>query len=124
MTSHDERRFRTRCRRPLLALLGLSLVAGCVAPTRTSTPPAPPPQLLGSAELAIPRSCDVTPGAVYRTNFNVQRDGHVSDPSSENGDGCVQQALRDWVATFNYAPLPVVTPVAFDWMIVTASRNN
>ncbi len=124
MTTHDERRLRTRCWRPLLALLGLSLVAGCVAPTRISAPPAPPPQLLGAAEIDIPLSCEVTPGAVYRTNFKVQSDGHVSDAISEAGDGCVQRALRDWVATFSYAPLPEATAVAFDWMLVTATRND
>jgi hypothetical protein len=61
---------------------------------------------------------------MYRTNFNVQRDGHVSDATSEAGDGCMQRALRDWVATFSYAPLPATTAVAFDWMLVTAARNN
>ena len=79
---------------------------------------------MATAELAIPHGCKVTPGAVYRTNFNVQRDGQVSDAVSEAGDGCVQQALRSWVATFTYAPLPKSTAVAFDWMIVTAARND
>ena len=124
MAIHDEHLFRARCWRQTLALLGLALVAGCVAPTREPARSAPPPQLLGSAELDLPRGCEVTPGAVYRTNFKVQRDGHVSDAVSETGDGCVQQALRDWVATFSYAPLPAVTPVAFDWMVVTAARSN
>lgn len=66
----------------------------------------------------------VTPGAVYRTNFHVQRNGHVSDATSEAGDGCVQRALRDWVATFIYTPIPETAAVAFDWMLVTAARNN
>lgn len=111
-------------RRPLVALLGLSLVSGCVAPALAPAPPAPELQLLGAAELTIPRGCEATSGAVYRTHFNVQRDGRVSDAASESGDGCVQQALRTWVTTFSYAPLHEATPVAFDWMIVTAARND
>ena len=108
----------------LVATLGLSLTAGCVAPTLAPAPPAPELQLLTAAELAIPRGCEPTPGAVYRTRFNVRQDGRVSDAASGSGDGCVQQALRTWVTTFNYAPLHEATPVAFDWMIVTAARNN
>lgn len=111
-------------RRPLVALLGLSLVSGCVAPALAPAPPAPELQLLGAAELTIPRGCEATSGAVYRTHFKVQRDGRVSDAASESGDGCVQQALRTWVTTFSYAPLHEATPVAFDWMIVTAARND
>ena len=72
----------------------------------------------------MPRGCEATPGAMYRTHFNVQPDGRVSDAASESGDGCVQQALRTWVTTFSYAPLRETTPVAFDWMIVTATRSN
>ena len=64
------------------------------------------------------------PGAVYRTHFKVQPDGRVSDAASESGDGCVQQALRDWVKTFSYAPIRETIPVAFDWMVVTAARGN
>ncbi len=124
MRAHDERLFRPERWRTLAALLILSLVAGCVAPTRAPAPPAPPLQLLGAAELDLPRGCEVTPGAVYRTNFHVQRNGHVSDATSEAGDGCVQRALRDWVVTFSYAPVHETTAVAFDWMLVTAARNN
>jgi hypothetical protein len=82
-------------------------------------------QLLDAAELTLPDNCVATPGAVYRTLFEVQPDGRVSAPRSESGDdGCVQQALRDWVITFSYAPLDAPTPVAFDWMAVTASRSR
>jgi hypothetical protein len=124
MTALAERCPRTGYRRLLVATLGLSLVSGCVAPTLAPAPPAPELQLLGAAELAIPRGCEATPGAVYRTHFNVQQDGRVSDAAPESGNGCVQQALRTWVTTFSYAPLREVTPVAFDWMIVTAARND
>jgi hypothetical protein len=108
-------------RAALLALTVL-LSAGC-AGTRPAAPPVPPPlQLLDAADLALPNDCVAAPGAVYRTLFEVQPDGRVSGPSSASGEGCVQQALRDWVATFSYAPTGAATPVAFDWMAVTASR--
>jgi hypothetical protein len=103
-----------------LLVVGALLTAGC-AGTRTA-PPAPPPQLVDAAELALPTDCVAAPGAVYRTLFEVQPDGRVSAPAPAQGDGCVQQALRDWVATFSYAPTGSATPVAFDWMAVTASR--
>ena len=110
-----------------LALASLVLaMSGCAAlrPVETSPPPV---QLLSAGELNLPRECVATPGAVYRTLFEVQPDGRVTAPRSEPGhgdsDGCVQQALRDWVATFTYAPLDAPAPVAFDWMAVTASRR-
>jgi hypothetical protein len=81
-------------------------------------------RLLGAAELSMPRGCEAKPGAVYRTHFNVQPDGRVSDAAAESGEGCVQQALRNWVSTFSYAPLRETTPVAFDWMVVTAACSN
>jgi hypothetical protein len=108
----------------LLATLSLSLVGGCVAPSVAPAPPAPELRLLGAAELSFPPGCEATSGTVYRTHFRVQPDGRVTDPASESGNGCVQQALRAWVTTFSYAPLREATPVAFDWMIVTAARND
>jgi hypothetical protein len=80
-------------------------------------------QLVSTGELDLPGDCAATPGAMYRTLFEVRPDGRVTAPRSEpgNSEGCVQQALREWVATFTYAPLDATTPVAFDWMAVTAS---
>ena len=124
VTTRSDRQSRSGSLRLLVALPGLWLVSACVGPRVAPAPPAPELQLLGAAELTIPRGCEATPGAVYRTHFNVQPDGRVSDAASEAGDGCVQQALRTWVTTFNYAPLHEAVPVAFDWMIVTAARNN
>lgn len=106
----------------VLAVIALS-GAGCTAVRPVTTSP-PPVQLLDAAELTLPDNCVAAPGAVYRTLFEVQPDGRVSAPRSESGDGCVQQALRDWVTTFSYAPLDAPTPVAFDWMAVTASRSR
>ena len=124
MTARSDRHPRTGNLRLLVTMPGLWLVSACVGPGVAPAPPAPELQLLGAAELAMPRGCEATPGAMYRTHFNVQPDGRVSDAASESGDGCVQQALRTWVTTFSYAPLRETTPVAFDWMIVTATRSN
>ena len=68
--------------------------------------------------------CEATQGAVYRTDFQVQPDGQVSDATSATGDGCVQEALRSGVTTFSYIPVGEMMAVAFDWMNVTASRRN
>ena len=124
MTARSDRHPRPRNLPPLFAMLGLWLVSACVGPGVAPAPPAPELQLLGADGLAMPRGCEATPGAVYRTHFNVQADGRVSDAASESGDGCVQQALRTWVTTFSYAPLRETMPVAFDWMVVTAARGN
>lgn len=106
---------------PLAAVMLAS--AGCVV-TRPVTTSPPPVQLVEAAAFNLPDDCVAAPGAVYRTLFEVQPDGRVSAPRSESGDGCVQQALREWVATFSYAPLPAPAAVAFDWMAVTASRSR
>lgn len=111
-----------------VALLAVVLAGtGCVAvrPADNSPPSSPPLQLLSAGELDLPSACTTTPGAVYRTLFEVQTDGTVSAPRSAatSDDGCVQHALREWVATFTYAPLAEPMPVAFDWMAVTASRH-
>jgi hypothetical protein len=124
MTARSDRHPRTGNLRLLVTLQGLWLVSACVETVVAPAPPAPELQLLGADGLAMPRGCEATPGAVYRTHFNVQPDGRVSDAASESGDGCVQQALRTWVTTFSYAPLRETIPVAFDWMVVTAARSD
>jgi hypothetical protein len=118
----------TACCGAAKACLSFALVAvmlatgGCVV-TRPDVTSPPPVQLVSTGELDLPGDCAATPGAMYRTLFEVRPDGRVTAPRSEpgNSEGCVQQALREWVATFTYAPLDATTPVAFDWMAVTAS---
>lgn len=108
------------------ALTALALTAtGCVMAPPVTAPPSPV-QLVSAGELNLPSECAVTSGAVYRTLFEVQPDGRVAAPRSAEpgGDGCVQEALRAWVGTFRYAPIDAPTPVAFDWMAVTASRHQ
>lgn len=111
----------------IAALAGLAMgMTGCAGMRPVETSP-PPVQLVSSGELNLPRECVVASGAVYRTLFEVQPDGRVAAPRSAEpagDDGCVQQALREWVATFRYAPIDAPTPVAFDWMVVTASRHQ
>jgi hypothetical protein len=124
VTDCSDRHPRAWNLRLLATMPGLWLVTACVGPGVAPAPPAPDLQLLSTAELAMPRGCEATPGAMYRTHFNVRPDGQVSDAAAESGDGCVQQALRTWVTTFSYAPLRETTPVAFDWMVVTAARSN
>ena len=110
-----------------VALAGALLVAGCVSPTvrgPQAQPPIPELQLLDTGPLEIPRGCEPARGAVYRTRFVVQPDGHVADVASESGSGCMQDTLRQWVSTFQYRPTIGPTPTVIDWMRVTASRGG
>ena len=112
---------------PVVALASLVLGLGACAPTpprTTAAPPEVPPRLLSAAPLELPAGCEPGRAAVYRTHFVVEADGRVSEPRSETGDGCVEQALRDWVATFRYEPVTTRTPIAFDWIAVTAKRGG
>lgn len=99
------------------------LLAGCVS-TRPATPPAPELQLLEAGTLAIPPGCEPAPGAVYRTAYVVLPDGRVDAVASESGSDCVQEALRQWVATFRYRPVDEPTAAVLDWMNVTAARGG
>lgn len=106
----------------LLALAGL--LAGCAAPPARGPVPPPALELLGAGPLELPRDCQPRPAAVYRTSFVVQTDGRPSRIVSESGEGCVQEALRRWVATFEYRPVAESTPATVDWMSVTARRGG
>ena len=100
-------------------------LAACVAPaTREGASPPPSPlQLVSAAPFDLPAGCVATGGLVYRTTFDVGTNGRVSNPAS-TADGCVEAALRLWVATFQYQPLPERAAVAFDWLVVTAARGT
>jgi len=99
------------------------LLGGCVS-TRVAPPPAPELQLLEAGTLQFPPGCEPARGAVYRTAFLVQADGRVEAVASESGSGCVQEALRQWVATFRYRPVAGPTAAVVDWMGVTATRGG
>lgn len=110
--------------RALAAVLAAGLLlGGCVA-TSVTPPPAPEPQLLEAGTLQLPPGCEPARGAVYRTAFVVQPDGRVEAVASESGSGCVQEALRQWVATFQYQPVTAPTAAVLDWMGVTAKREG
>lgn len=114
------------CRRLRVSAVMLAaglLLSGCVSP-RVASPPAPELHLLEAGTLQIPPGCEPAPGAVYRTAFRVQTDGRVEAVASESGSGCVQEALRQWVATFSYRPVAAPTAVVLDWMGVMASRGG
>ena len=99
------------------------LLAGCVS-TPAVSPPTPELQLLEAGTLEIPPGCEPAGGAVYRTAFVVQPDGRVGAVAAESGEGCVQEALRQWVATFRYRPVDAPTAAVLDWMNVTAARGG
>lgn len=104
-------------------IVAVSLLVGCAPTSSTRSTPPPPPQLLSSAELEIPGDCARPPGAIFRTGFVVQPDGRVLEAVSESGDGCVQQALREWVSSFRYTAVSNAIPMVIDWMEVTATRG-
>jgi len=104
--------------------VGSVLLAGCATTRDSRTTAPPPPQLLSSAALDLPGDCAPPQGAIYRTRFVVQPDGGVAHAASESGDGCVQQALREWVSSFRYTPVADAVPMVIDWMEVTASRGG
>ena len=110
--------------RPISAAIAAGLLlAGCVS-TPPATPPAPELQLLESGTLEIPPGCEPVRGVVYRTAFVVQPDGRVAAVTPESGSGCVQDALREWVATFRYRPVDAPTTAVLDWLGVTAARGG
>jgi len=103
------------------------LLAGCASqPDQAPSlrPPAPELQLLDAGMLEIPRGCEPARGKVYRTSFTVQVDGRVAAAVSDSGPGCVQDALRRWVATFRYRPVAEPLPATLDWLDVTAPRGS
>ena len=104
----------------------VATLAACVTPTtrQGAAPPVSPLRLVSAAPFELPVGCVATGGTVYRTTFDVDTDGRVTNAVSTTGDGCVEIALRRWVATFRYQPVPERAPVAFDWLVVTAVRGT
>lgn len=98
------------------------LVAGCAS--GPSQPAAPPLELVSAGTLVLPPQCEPGNGVVYRTAFVVQPDGQVAGVVSESGAGCVQQALQDWVGTFQYRPVGRPTSAVLDWIGVSAARGG
>ena len=116
----------SECRGLLMSAVAVAaglLLGGCVS-TRVAPLPAPELQLLEVGTLQLPPGCEPEHGVVYRTAFVVQTDGRVEAVASESGSGCVQEAVRGWVATFRYRPVAEPTAAVLDWMGVTASRGG
>jgi hypothetical protein len=109
-----------------IALAGTLVLAGCVSPAARAPAPAPLPvlELLNAGTLEIPTGCEPGRGTVYRTSFVVKPGGRTATAISESGDGCVQDALRHWVSTFQYRPINAPESAVIDWMAVTAPRGG
>jgi len=101
---------------------GLLLTACVLMPSHA--PVAPELQLVAAGELSLPGGCEPSPGSVYRVSYFVEPDGRVAGAASDSGAGCVQDALRYWVESFQYAPLAGPLPATIDWMAVTATRGG
>ena len=112
------------------AILGaLVLVAACEPLTRPAAPAAPPPTttLLDAGSLALPADCTVPAGQAYRVSYVVDVAGRAGKPdeiSPPEAPACLREALRDWVATFRYAPVSQAERLTADWMLVTARRGS
>jgi hypothetical protein len=109
-----------------IALAGTLILAGCVSPAARAPAPAPVPalELLNTGPLELPTGCEPGRGTVYRTSFVVQPGGRTATAASESGEGCVQDALRHWVSTFQYQPISTPASTVIDWMAVTAPRGG
>ena len=102
----------------------LALLAACSSTPRHVTPPAPPLELLDAGPLVLPSDCEPARGKVYRTGYIVRADGSVAGTAAQSGSGCIEEALRQWVATFRYRPPGVAMETVIDWLAVTASRGG
>jgi hypothetical protein len=103
-------------------LAGVATLAGCA--TAPGTVPPAALELLSADPLVLPPDCEPGHGVVYRTAFVVQPDGRVASVNAESGAGCVQDALREWVSTFQYRPVAAAMAAVVDWMGVTAARGG
>jgi hypothetical protein len=108
------------------AIAAAIALAGCATAPSVQRSTAPELKLLSAETLSIPRECELSGGAIYRTSYTVQRDGKVEGIASTGeppaAQDCVQQALADWIATFRYAPVAEPTPAVIDWMATVARR--
>jgi hypothetical protein len=106
----------------VMALIAATALAGC-ATTAPSVPVAPL-ELMHSGPVVLPGNCVPGRDVIYRTAFVVQPDGRVAQIAAQSATGCVQQALQDRVAAFQYRPVAEAMPTVVDWMAVTATRGG
>lgn len=102
----------------LLGSAALLLLSAC----RTLPPaPAAPLELLSSAPLQLGAGCMGSSSVAI--DFVIDASGSTSDIAVPDAPVCLQQALRAWVASFKYAPLPADTPSRIEWVLVTAPKQ-
>lgn len=110
---------------PTAGWLGVAVLAtqlaGCqLPPTRPSH--AAPLQLIGSAALDVPESCETTGSVVV--DFVVLENGATGDIRPAAASECLQQALTAWVASFRYAPVGERTQASVEWLLVEAKKGS
>lgn len=119
LTTH----LRTGWATAVTALCAALLLVACGS-LPTGAPAAPELQLVAAAELSLPGGCEPSSGTVYRVSYVVEPDGRVADAAADSGAGCVQDALRRWVESFQYRPLAGPLSATIDWMAVSAVRGG
>lgn len=120
------RRGRCSVTRVFVAFAAI-VVAGCASVRDQGMPasvPAPPVRLIAAGELELPGGCEFVDGVPYRSEFVVQGDGRVVDIRPGPAPACLQAALADWLASFQYAPPGEAVATTFDWMAVTGRRSD
>jgi hypothetical protein len=103
-----------------LALLALTLLAGCQL-----TPPAPVApalQLMESQPLVLAPGCDSS-GSVM-VEFIVRMDGSTDALKLSPAPECVREALTAWVSSFRYLPPAADIPTGVEWLLVSARRGS
>jgi hypothetical protein len=135
MSSDMNRRIRVattdgrKIRRAAIALVALTLAAGCQPMVRPAAQAPEPPatQLLDAARLDLPTDCAVLSGRSYRMSYTVGLDGRTGNLGAitpPDAPRCLQAALAAWVASFRYAPVAQTETLTADWMLVTARRGS
>lgn len=103
-----------------LALVALTLLAGCQL-----TPPAPVPpslQLMESQPLVLAPGCEAS-GSVS-VEFTVRMDGTTDGLKLSPAPECVREALTAWVTSFRYLPPAADIPTGVEWLLVSARRGS
>ena len=106
-----------------LSLAAFVLLSGCATQVTTPQLPAPELALLSSDSFALADECKPSPGDIYRAEFTVGQDGHVSSVRTAGVESCARDALERWVSSFRYEPPSVATPTVVDWMLVEGKRG-
>lgn len=82
--------------------------------------PRVPLRLLSAAPLQLAEGC--TASGSISVDFVIEPSGATRDIAIPAAPQCLQRALRDWVGSFQYAPLPAALPSSVEWLLVTAPK--